>query len=278
MAGTYSQKGSLFLIFTDLDGTLLDHDTYSFEPALPALKALKEKNIPLIICTSKTRAEIEKWRLELHNDHPFIAENGGAIYIPKGYFPHTFCFEREKNNYLAIELGTPYAQLRDILNRIRNSLQLELKGFGDLSPEEVARLCGFSPEDAKLAKKREYDEPFLLEEESAINKIQKMASLSNLQVTRGGRFFHLMGENDKGEALRLLTDMYRKKTEHIETLALGDSLSDLPMLRAADHPVLVQKPEGSYDPEVKLPNLYLAPGIGPAGWNESVLKLLNSLL
>jgi mannosyl-3-phosphoglycerate phosphatase len=278
VAGTYSQKGSLFLIFTDLDGTLLDHDTYSFEPALPALKALKEKNIPLIICTSKTRAEIEKWRLELHNDHPFIAENGGAIYIPKGYFPHTFCFEREKNNYLAIELGTPYAQLRDILNRIRNSLQLELKGFGDLSPEEVARLCGFSPEDAKLAKKREYDEPFLLEEESAINKIQKMASLSNLQVTRGGRFFHLMGENDKGEALRLLTDMYRKKTEHIETLALGDSLSDLPMLRAADHPVLVQKPEGSYDPEVKLPNLYLAPGIGPAGWNESVLKLLNSLL
>jgi mannosyl-3-phosphoglycerate phosphatase len=278
LAGIYSQKGTSDLIFTDLDGTLLDHHTYSFEPALPALKALKEKNIPLIICTSKTRAEIEKWRLELDNDHPFISENGGAIFIPKGYFSHKFCFERENDNYLVIELGTPYSQLREILNRIRNSLRLELKGFGDLSFEEVARLCGFSPEEARLAKKREYDEPFLPDEENVIQKIREMASLSNLQVTRGGRFFHLMGENDKGEALRLLAKIYREKTEYIETIALGDSINDLPMLRAADHPILVQKPDGSYDPEVKIPNLHLAPGIGPAGWNTSVLELLNKPL
>jgi len=278
LAGIYSQKGTSDLIFTDLDGTLLDHHTYSFEPALPALKALKEKNIPLIICTSKTRAEIEKWRLELDNDHPFISENGGAIFIPKGYFSHKFCFERENDNYLVIELGTPYSQLREILNRIRSSLQLKLKGFGDLSFEEVARLCGFSPEEARLAKKREYDEPFLPDEENVIQKIREMASLSNLQVTRGGRFFHLMGENDKGEALRLLAKIYREKTEYIETIALGDSINDLPMLRAADHPILVQKPDGSYDPEVKIPNLHLAPGIGPAGWNTSVLELLNKPL
>ncbi|MDH5706289.1 MAG: HAD-IIB family hydrolase, partial [Candidatus Aminicenantes bacterium] len=213
MAGIYPQEGSSALIFTDLDGTLLDHHTYSFEPALPALKALKEKNIPLIICTSKTRAEIEKWRLELDNDHPFISENGGAIFIPKGYFSHKFCFEREKNNYLVIELGTPYAQLKETLNQIRRSLQLKIKGFGDQSPEEVADLCGFSLEEARLAKKREYDEPFLPDEESAIQKIQEMASLSNLQVTRGGRFFHLMGENDKGKAIRLLSDIYRERTE-----------------------------------------------------------------
>ncbi len=278
MAGIHPLKSFSVLIFTDLDGTLLDHHTYSFKPALPSLKALKEKNIPLIICTSKTRAEIEKWRLELNNDHPFISENGGAIFIPKGYFSHKFCFEREKDNYFIIELGTPYVRLREILNRIRHSLQLELKGFGDLSIDEVANLCGFSPEEARLAKKRDYDEPFLLDEESAIKKIQEKARLSNLQVTRGGRFFHLMGENDKGEAFRLLTDIYREKKEYIVTIALGDSLNDLPMLRAADHPVLVQKPDGSYAPEVKLPNLHLAPGAGPAGWNESVQELLNKLL
>lgn len=278
MAGIHSQRVSPVLIFTDLDGTLLDHHTYSFEPALPALKALKEKNIPLIICTSKTRAEIEKWRLELDNDHPFISENGGAIFIPEDYFSHKFCYEKEKGNYLVIELGKPYSKLREILNRIRNSLHLGLKGFGDLSFEEVARLCGFSPEEARLAKKREYDEPFLLDEVSAIQNVREMAGLSNLQITRGGRFFHLMGENDKGEALRLLADIYRKETEPIETIALGDSLNDLPMLRAADHPVLVQKLDGSYDPDVKLSNLRLAPGIGPAGWCKSVLELLNTLL
>jgi len=278
LAGIYSQKGSSVLIFTDLDGTLLDHHTYSFEPALPAIKVLKEKNIPLIICTSKTRAEIEKWRLELDNDHPFISENGGAVFIPKGYFSHKFCFEREKDNYLVIELGTPYSQLREILDRIRHALQLEIKGFGDLSFEEVGRLCGFSPEEARLAKKREYDEPFLLDEESAIQKVREMAGLSNLQITRGGRFFHLTGENDKGEALRLLAEIYREKTERVETIALGDSLNDMAMLRAADHPVLVQKPDRNYDPEVKVPNLRFAPGIGPSGWREAVLELLNKIL
>jgi mannosyl-3-phosphoglycerate phosphatase len=278
LAGIYSRKDSSVLVFTDLDGTLLDHHTYSFAPALPALKDLKEKNVPLIICTSKTRAEIEKWRQEMDNDHPFISENGGAIFIPMGYFSHKLGIEKEKGNYFVIELGTPYSHLREILNRIRKSLQLNLKGFGDLSPEELVTLCGFSPEEAWLAKKREYDEPFLLGDENAIEKIRKMASLSNLQITRGGRFFHLMGENDKGKALKRLTDIYKEKTEHIKTIGLGESLNDLPMLQAADHPVLVQKPDGSYDPEVRLPNLHLAPGVGPVGWNESVLELLNKFL
>jgi len=74
------------IIFTDLDGTLLDNSSYSFEAALPALQLIKEKNIPLIICSSKTRKEIEHYRKKLYNLHPFISENGGGIFIPKGYF------------------------------------------------------------------------------------------------------------------------------------------------------------------------------------------------
>ena len=47
------------IVFTDLDGTLLHPRTYSFEAAMPALKLIKEKDVPLILCSSKTRAEIE---------------------------------------------------------------------------------------------------------------------------------------------------------------------------------------------------------------------------
>jgi mannosyl-3-phosphoglycerate phosphatase len=77
------------IIFTDLDGTLLDYSTYSFEKALPALQLLKEKDIPLIICSSKTKKEIEYYRKKLDNHHSFISENGGGIFIPKGYFGFT---------------------------------------------------------------------------------------------------------------------------------------------------------------------------------------------
>jgi len=273
-----SQKKYQYLVFTDLDGTLLDHETYSFEPALPALKALKERNIPLIICTSKTRAEIEQVRKELHNAHPFISENGGAIFIPKNYFSSTFPFTKEESNSFIIEFGIPYSKLREVFHQIKNLNPGKIKGFGDFSPQEVAELCGFSLQKAKLAKEREYDEPFILENDVVLNKIQDIANEASLQITRGGRFYHLMGNNDKGKAILFLKNIYKNKSKHLKSVALGDSLNDLPMLEVVDYPILVQKPDGSYDPSVKLNNLILASGRGPSGWCDSLFKLLNKSL
>ncbi|MFQ5696467.1 MAG: mannosyl-3-phosphoglycerate phosphatase, partial [Terriglobia bacterium] len=46
------------IVFTDLDATLLDHQTYSWAAAEPALRRLRLLGIPLVFCTSKTRAEV----------------------------------------------------------------------------------------------------------------------------------------------------------------------------------------------------------------------------
>ena len=81
------------VIFTDLDGTLLDRNTYSFEPAQSTLHLIKQKNIPLVLSSSKTRAEIEFYRRRLENDHPFISENGGAVFIPRDYFSFQFSYD-----------------------------------------------------------------------------------------------------------------------------------------------------------------------------------------
>ncbi len=275
MAKTSSREDSRLLVFSDLDGTLLDHGTYSFKPALPAIQALKEKNVPLIICTSKTKAEIEETRKQLHITHPFISENGGAIFIPKKYFHLPFSFDKEDTNYLIIELGTSYERIREVLSQIQTAFPGKVKGFGDLSAKEVASLCGLSLGKAKLAKKREYDEPFLLEDKSAEESIEKMANRSNLHLTKGGRFYHLLGGNDKGKAVSMLEALYKKEKGHIKTVGLGDSQNDLPMLKVVDYPVLVAKPDSVYDPSVRLDNLVFAKGIGPVGWNKAVLGLLE---
>jgi mannosyl-3-phosphoglycerate phosphatase len=266
------------LVFTDLDGTLLDYHTYSYEPALPALDALKKNNIPLIFCSSKTRAEIEKVRLQLNNAHPFVSENGGAVFVPISYLPYEVPFTRRDFHYLIIEFGTPYHKIRGTLQQIQSQFPGMVKGFGDLSAYEVANLCEFSAEQAVLAKEREYDEPFVLEDKTKLENILDIATEDQLQIIQGGRFYHLIGENDKGKAVSYLTDISMKAHDHIKTIALGDSQTDLPMLQVVDHPVLVQKPDGSYDPSVKLDNLILAPGSGPVGWNDAVLKLLEKLL
>lgn len=144
------------IIFTDLDGTLLDHYTYSFEKALPALTLLKEKNIPLIICSSKTRKEIEYYRKKLDNFHPFISENRGGIFIPKSYFESGVLSSesgvKEEKDYYFIRLGASYSDLRKTLLEL-HSEGFNVKGFGDMTAEEIADIANMNIDEAKMAKK-----------------------------------------------------------------------------------------------------------------------------
>ena len=54
---TTGGAGRAVVVFTDLDGTLMDHDSYDVAPAKPALDALAARSIPVVPVTSKTRAE-----------------------------------------------------------------------------------------------------------------------------------------------------------------------------------------------------------------------------
>jgi len=276
LSASDGKKRSL-LVFTDLDGTLLDHETYLFDAARPSLQILKEKKFPLIICASKTRSEIEAFRSKLRLQHPFIAENGAAIFIPHNYFPFSFSYARKDSHYFIIELGIPYSELRTALEKIKRLFPKKIRGFGDLTVEETARICGFSLAKARLAKKRGYDEPFILKDKRLEPEIEKATKALGLQVTRGSRFYHLLGANDKGKAVSLLVDIYRQSGNDFITIGLGDSLNDLPMLEAVDCPILVQKPDGSFDPAVKLHNLSFAPAPGPEGFRISVLRLIDQL-
>lgn len=47
-----------YLIFTDLDGTLLGHDTYTYTENLELIRQLKRR-YPIILCSSKTALEIK---------------------------------------------------------------------------------------------------------------------------------------------------------------------------------------------------------------------------
>ncbi len=265
------------IVFTDLDGSLLDPLTYSFDAASEALHALQSDEIPLVLASSKTRAEVEPIRFRLNHRQPFIVENGGGLFIPKGLFDFPLEEAALRGPYHVIEIGTPYAELRTALKEIEQRSGFPLRGFGDMSVEEIAERTGLSQPDALLAKQREYDEPFVIEgPATVVEEVRRQINARGLRCTRGGRFYHLLGECDKGLACRLLTNCYRRQWNgQFMTVGIGDSLNDLPMLAEVDCPILVQKPDGSYDPDVKLANLIRASGIGPVGWNQAVLDFLS---
>lgn len=266
------------IIFTDLDGTLLDAKTYSFEPALPSLRLIKEKGIPLIICSSKTRKEIEYYRKRLDNHHPFISENGGGIFIPKGY--SGFKIEdlgvktEETPYYHVVRLGARYHDLREAIKELRKE-GFDVKGFGDMTAEELANIANMNIDEARMAMEREFDEPFIYKGDDAeLKRLFESIKTKGFSYTQG-RFFHILGNSDKGKAVSILTDLYEKKFLEITTIAIGDSPNDLPMLKRVDYPVIVQKPDGSYDQGINIPNLIRAGGIGPEGWNKAIRSILR---
>ena len=259
------------IIISDLDGTLLDAAAYSFDAALSALNLLRARDIPLILCSSKTRAEMEVIRRQLRNDHPFVTENGGGIFIPKEYF--SFPVEAaESGGYRLITLGLPYTEIRRHFVRLREELGIRVRGFADMTVDEVAKLTGLSRDAARLARQRDFDEPFVFEG-APDERFLRAIEASGLSWTEG-RIFHIMGRHDKGRAVSLLKSLYAKKLGEVESIGLGDSLNDLQMLRAVDRPVLVMHEDGSHDARIAVANLLKTRLPGPAGWNEAVLQLL----
>ena len=266
------------VIFTDLDGTLLGPD-YSFAAALPALEELRRRNIPLIICSSKTRGEIEVYRSRLGNRHPFISENGGGIFIPRGYFPFPSPGSLpcgDDGEYRIITLGTPYREVRRGIASLREK-GFSLKGFGDMTYEEIVEMTGLGAEEAALAGEREYDEPFLFRGSmEEVRRLREAARREGLRVTPG-RLYHLHGATDKGRGVSVVAALYRRAAPETVTAALGDGPTDLPMLLAVNYPTAVLRPDADVDPSLDRPDLPRSAKPGPEGWSLSVLAFLERL-
>ncbi|MCK5233265.1 MAG: HAD-IIB family hydrolase [Candidatus Aenigmarchaeota archaeon] len=259
------------IIFSDLDGTLIDHSTYSYKAALDAVSLLKKKKIPLIFCTSKTRAEIEKYRKELGIKDPFISENGGAIFVPKKYFDFGFDFDRETKEYKIIELGTPIKRLLKAIAKTKEK-GYDVTTFSAMSVKQLSKDCCLKHDDAKKAKMREYDEAFKINNEKDEPKINELIKKHGFHFTKGGRYCHITGNNDKGKAVKILTSLFKRKYHKIKTIGLGDGQNDIPMLKEVDVAVIVKN---SANPKLKVNfEVIRTKEEGPRGWNNTVKKLV----
>lgn len=265
------------LVVSDLDGCLLDADTYAFDAARPALAALAESGCPLVLCSGKTRAEMEPLARALGLAAPFIVENGGALVFPAGSFEGAVPGARAAGGAQVVSLGAPRAALVAALREIAAEAGVRVRGFADLDAAEVAALTGLAEDAARLALEREFDEPFLLDGEDAVPRLEQAARRRGLCVTHGGRFHHLLGGSDKGLAVRTLRAVYALAGRDGACVGLGDAETDLPLLVAVDRPIVVPARDGRAAPRLsrELPRAEIAPAPGPAGWNAALLAVLQ---
>jgi mannosyl-3-phosphoglycerate phosphatase len=274
------------IVFTDLDGTLLNHDDYNYQAALPLLEELKHKQIPVIPVTSKTRREVEALVHHLGLQDPFIVENGSGIFIPHDYKQFPLSEGEKLGDYILVNLGCTYDEARQGLRSVEQALRkdlpvkdLQLQGFGDLSAAQVQKLTNLPLDDAQKAKAREFTEPFVQPKDIPLEKIEKAAEALGFKILIGGRFYHIIGEGaGKGKAVNWLVKQYQtaRPEAQITTIGLGDSPNDLDMLEVVDLPIIIPGKKGIHQKLIER-GWRVAPFPAPEGWVAALEDVLHDL-
>lgn len=262
-----------WMVITDLDGTLLNHDTYDVTAAIPVIRSLQGNHIPIILNTSKTYAETRLIRDELAIDDPFIVENGSCIYLPVEQFPDQPSSAYREDSFWAIMQGKSFTDI----NRIFSQISTPHSAYTRLSQctiEQAVGLTGLSVERAELAIRRQFSEPVLWHaSESELVEFTGWMEKQGLSVIQGGRFLHVMGECGKGRALEVLLQYYKGL---YKTIILGDSENDREMLSVADISIVINSP-GS-DLLIKQLSPDIQPqACAPEGWAEAIQVALPNL-
>jgi mannosyl-3-phosphoglycerate phosphatase len=247
------------LIFTDLDGTLLDED-YSYEDAREALSLIKKMSIPLIIVSSKSYFETSYWKekLEIVNIH--VYEAGFGISLKRGLpVANLIVEEAHLVNYLVVEekseilLEFDREEIERKVEPLFDSLGMRPRYIADMTIEEIVDITGLTPDEAKLAKRRRGPSPFLIE--PRIEKMVKDFEKKGLFLSKG-KYFMLLAPYNKGTAVRIIERAYRRVYGEIRTVGLGDSQADLYFLKEMDIPLWVK---------------------GPKDWNCEVRRILREV-
>ncbi len=258
-----------YIFFTDLDGTLLDHHSYSAEKSMQGIRLLAGNNIPLIAVSSKTFDEMLPIIKKLELTHsPFAFENGAGLAFPDG-----------TGGYNITAAGPGYDALASYLPEIEKKTGRQLKAIKSLTDSEVSELTGLDKDSAPLAKKRMSTVPFIADETGTLTDeeiilINDSFRERGFYLTKGGRFNHILpSASGKGVAIKKIIEFYSNTfNDEIIAAAAGDSVNDIPMLEIAGFPYIVKRQGGSF---ISLKNAQVTDGEGPAGFTEAVVDFIN---
>jgi mannosyl-3-phosphoglycerate phosphatase family protein len=274
-----ASSGQLYLVFTDLDGSLLDHDDYGYRDALPQLAELESRGIPVIPASSKTRAEIERLRGELGNGHPFIVENGAGVFIPVGYLPDQPTGTVERDGYWVYSTCPPRQTWLTVLEGLQQEFDGKFDYFHRAGVDGIARMTNLPRERAEEANQRDFSEPVKwLGDAPELDFFLGKLRAAGASVLRGGRFFSVCGDCDKGRALAWLRDAYCCKLEavHCHDIAIGDSANDCAMLEEAETALVIRSAAHDVPKLRRQSGVIYSESYGPAGWAEGVSRWLHS--
>jgi len=252
------------IVFTDLDGTLLDHDSYSWSPAIPALEMMKALGVPLVLASSKTAYELVVLRKELGFEHcPAIVENGAGL-LP--------AYEKPEQN------GQQHAQILAALSDLPPALRAQYEGFSDWSDAECAEKTGLPLKQAKSARQRQFSEPGLWSgTQDELQDFEAKLAEKGISAREGGRYLTLSFGATKADWMSKILDDFDPRPK---SMALGDAPNDVEMIVEADFGVIIKNTHGAgilRQSDSIEASIVRTKQSGPTGWNIEVQARLKQL-
>ena len=194
--------------------------------------------------------------------------------MPPETFPLAVPGAVSAGEYDLLTLGDSYPSLVRVLQEASASTGIGVRGFHDMTPAEIAAITAVSADVAVLSKQREFDEPFTIPGGEDPAPLLRAIESAGKNWTQGGRFYHVIGDNDKTRAVEILIDLYRQKFGAITTVGLGDGPNDAGFLNLVDMPVIIRSRKLDRMKEL-VPRGRVTEEPGPAGWNRAVMELLS---
>ena len=267
------------VLFSDPD-TLREDGVPGWAATCAAIRTLEERGVAVVLWGNETRSQMEVIQRNLELHHPFISETGGGLFVPHGYFPDRLVGGRAVTNYRVVDFGKPYHIVAETLHEVARKLAVNITGFSDMSIQDVANDCGLSLAQARLAKLREYDEPFRMQDSEPAIYSRMCSALRRLGLRcfTHEAFHHATSVASRTHSLRLLASLYRQTSaSHVLTIGLAKARSETCVLQAVDIPVVVQ---GNTTDAARLgrkvPTARFTNTDGPDEWSDAIAQLIDA--
>tara|TARA_B100000945_G_scaffold147140_1_gene117815 strand:- start:12 stop:809 length:798 start_codon:yes stop_codon:yes gene_type:complete len=262
------EKFSIF-IFTDLDASLIQRDTFKFDEIKDYIKSLISKGIYIIPNTSKTEIEINEFNKELGLNLPYISENGSSInglnLINKN-FPNQINLSRDKDDIFKI-----------FKKIVPENLKVKCRLIFKMEKKVQSKIFGLSGKKLKDALNRNYSIPFIfsgnLDQRRQLNEIVNKGGLT---LHEGGRVINICDNVSKVKSMNKIIKMVKKTEDNVKIIGVGDNYNDLDMLKNSNIACLVFNDQFTMEP-ININNCIVSKNPAPIGWQEVVKMALDKI-
>ncbi|HXY25064.1 MAG TPA: hypothetical protein VEI73_10470 [Candidatus Acidoferrum sp.] len=252
--------------------------------------ALDQAGVPAVWLTSRSRLQFDEPRRRLGHRHPFIAEDGCAVYLPEDYFhlrpdaPGGRSSKRTTlrlGRFTCIPIAEPLPTAADALEALSEETGVAIVTLRSLSPRELSQNTGLPQREAELARQRDFDEIFFFAGASdrEIQRFLAEGRIRKLDLRPHQVLWSAAAGASTQRSIRELSKLYDRALHHHATtvgIATADRASAV--LPCCDRLILLQDPrlqsEETEKPESNRARSIEIPLLAPDVW-EQVLEAVS---